>query len=258
MKSVYSESRTEQGKLKNKLEQENDVDDIKKGVQAMELTNKKDHKLEARRNQLTYTRLSTKVTDIPFNIYSEICLKLNIRDEMSFKDFRLLGETLGYSKDMTRNLGQRSLKANPTDELLRRWCESDPHKATVEKLIELLKKDDFGRIDVVEILEECPQLSIKVTDIPFAVYSKVCLKLNIRDEMFYKDFRLLGEKMGYPRDVTRNLEQSSSRTNPTDELLQMWCQSGRQATVGRLIELLKEGDLQRMDVVEILEDWTWK
>jgi len=99
------------------------------------------------------------------------------------------------------------------------------------------------------------RLLTNVSDIPYSIYSKVCLKLNIKDELFYKDFRLLSEKMGYCKDVTRNLEQ---RVNPTDLLLKMWCKSNCQATVSRLIELLQDDEMERMDVVEILEKWVHK
>ena len=96
------------------------------------------------------------------------------------------------------------------------------------------------------------RLSTNISDIPYSVLRKVCLKLNIRDDLEYKDFRMLGEKMDYEKDITRYLEQQK---NPTDILLQMWSSSNRQSTVGRLIELLKEKDMERLDVVEILEGW---
>ena len=95
------------------------------------------------------------------------------------------------------------------------------------------------------------RLSTKVIDIPYAVIGKICLKLNAKDHMFYKDYRLLGEKMGYSKDVTRDLER---KDNPTDALLQLWSIKP-EATVQNLIALLKDTDLDRMDVATILEDW---
>ncbi|KAJ7360209.1 hypothetical protein OS493_016834 [Desmophyllum pertusum] len=74
---------------------------------------------------------------------------------------------------------------------------------------------------------------------------------NSSNDMLYKDFRMLGEKMGFDKDVTRNLKQ---KNNPTDELLQMWSVKP-EATVQNLIALLKDNELQRMDVAKILEDW---
>lgn len=96
------------------------------------------------------------------------------------------------------------------------------------------------------------RLSTKVIDIPYALNSKICLKLNLKDKFCFRDFRLLGEKMGFSKDVTRNLEQSN--VNYTNELLQMWSVHP-EATVGNLIGLLKGKDLERMDVAGILEDW---
>ena len=95
-------------------------------------------------------------------------------------------------------------------------------------------------------------LSTNIMDIPYSVLGRVCLKLNTRDDLQYKDFRMLGEKLGFHKDVTRYLEQQK---NPTYEVLKMWSSSNRQATVGRLIELLKEEDMERLDVAEILEGW---
>ena len=91
-----------------------------------------------------------------------------------------------------------------------------------------------------------------VTKLPYRIRGTICLKLDIRDDLHFRDFRLLGEKMGFNKDVTRNLEQ---RRYPTNELLQLWSTTRSQATVGCLIEMLKEKDFDRSDVVEILENW---
>lgn len=98
------------------------------------------------------------------------------------------------------------------------------------------------------------RLSVNVKDMSYAVTRNICLKLNVIDDMLYKDFRMLGEKMGFDKDVTRNLKQ---KNNPTDELLQMWSVKP-EATVQNLIALLKDNELQRMDVAKILEDWVRK
>lgn len=95
------------------------------------------------------------------------------------------------------------------------------------------------------------RLSTKVTDIPYAIIGKICLKLNAKDNIFYKDYRLLGEKMGYSKDVTRDLER---KENPTDALFQLWSIKP-EATVQNLIALLKDTDLERIDVATILENW---
>lgn len=73
--------------------------------------------------------------------------------------------------------------------------------------------------------------------------------------MFLNDYRMLCEDLGYSNTEARGLEQPTT-ANPTDELLWMWStRDADKATVGNLINLLKEEDLSRMDVVEILEDW---
>ena len=93
------------------------------------------------------------------------------------------------------------------------------------------------------------RLSTKVTDIPYAITGKICLKLNAKHMLYY--YRLLGERMGFSEDVTRDLER---KDNPTAELLHLWS-TNPEATVQNLIALLKDEDLERMDVASILEDW---
>ena len=97
------------------------------------------------------------------------------------------------------------------------------------------------------------RLSTNVMDIPYAIIGKICLKLNSK-HMLYKDYRLLGEKMGFRKDVTCDLER---KDNPTAELLHLWS-TKPEATVQNLIALLRHEDLERMDVATILEDWAEK
>ena len=94
------------------------------------------------------------------------------------------------------------------------------------------------------------RLSTNVMNIPYAIIGKICLKLNAK-HMLFRDYRLLGEKMGFSKDVTRDLER---KDNPTAELLHLWS-TKPEATVQNLIVLLKDEDLERMDVATILEDW---
>ena len=98
---------------------------------------------------------------------------------------------------------------------------------------------------------QLPALTTKIMHIPLKVYSRVCLMLNIRRELRFDDFRMLAEKVGLDGYEIRHIEQSE---NPTDVVLKTWS-SSRNATVGRLIELLKDEDLKRMDVAEVLEKW---
>ncbi|CAH3166120.1 unnamed protein product [Pocillopora meandrina] len=96
--------------------------------------------------------------------------------------------------------------------------------------------------------------SFKVADIPIKVKSKICLKLNVEDNYFSNDYRLLGEKMGIDRDAIKNLKRSA---NPTHDLLELWS-AKREATVEKLIEFIREDDMDRDDVATILEDWLKK
>ena len=95
------------------------------------------------------------------------------------------------------------------------------------------------------------RLSTKVKEIPLTVFSQVCGKLNVK-QMGFNDFRMLAEKVGLKRYETDNIDQRYP--NPTEEIVNVWSQKG-QATVAKLIEWLKEDSFQRIDVVEILEDW---
>ena len=95
---------------------------------------------------------------------------------------------------------------------------------------------------------------VKAQDIPYSILSKICMKLNIKNDLSFKDFRLLGEKMGFDKDLTKVLEQKS---NPTYELLQMW-HSNPESTVENLLMILKDDEMERWDVATILEDWLEK
>ena len=92
---------------------------------------------------------------------------------------------------------------------------------------------------------------VKAQDIPYSILSKICMKLNIKNDLSFKDFRLLGEKMGFDKDLTKVLEQKS---NPSYELFQMW-HSNPKSTVENLLMILKDDDMGRWDVATILEDW---
>lgn len=95
------------------------------------------------------------------------------------------------------------------------------------------------------------RLSTKIDHIPYKVMSRLCWKLDIKRDMHFDDFRMLGEKAGLDRDLINCIAQYE---NPTQKILMEWS-SHPEATVGKLIELLKEDDLGRMDVAEVLEDW---
>ncbi|XP_067049599.1 uncharacterized protein [Acropora muricata] len=222
---------------------------------SIEETDKQEKNLSVLRpRDLRSSRLSTDVLDIPGYVYRTVCIKLNSKDEISFNDYRMLCEDLGYDATVARGLEQPTT-SNPTDELLWDWSKRDADKATVEKLIDLLKDEDLKRMDVVKILEGWVQkgpysrLSARVMDIPRHIKGEICCKLNIEDT-FYRDYRMLAQKLNYNRDYLEGLKQG--KADPTDTLIKMWCNKNGSLTVSKLIELLKE---KREDVVMILENW---
>ena len=85
------------------------------------------------------------VKTLPFRIYSKICIKLNIRRDWSFDDFRMVAEELGMDRDITELIGQQN---NPTECLFKEHCPN----VTVFQLINILHK--IERLDVAAILEE--------------------------------------------------------------------------------------------------------
>lgn len=216
-----------------------------------------DMKAEACRDVLVRTRLSTEVTKLPAKVLCDVCLKLNCIDAR-YRDFRLLAQKLGFSTDCIINLKQGTLNPSPTEILLGWWKQDKGSKATVGNLIKILEHKDLGMTGAVEVLQNCSGSDV-ITEIDPAVYLKLCWKLNILHEESFKDFRMLGEKMGYKIDTTQLLAQNVLQTNPTHELLRMWHHDvGKKATVERLIELLSEENLQRNDVVDILKDWVYQ
>lgn len=95
------------------------------------------------------------------------------------------------------------------------------------------------------------RLSTSVRELPYLVLSPICLKLNVKRDVKFDDFRMLAEKVGLNKDETDYIGQLK---NPTEEILKTWSKKS-EATVGKLIEILKGKDLERMDVVKVLEDW---
>lgn len=85
-----------------------------------------------------------KVRQLPLRIYSKICMKLNIRRDWSFDDFRMVAEELGMDRDTTEFIGQHR---NPTDSLFVEY-----YYVTVLQLINILHK--IERLDVAAVLEE--------------------------------------------------------------------------------------------------------
>ena len=89
---------------------------------------------------------------------------------------------------------------------------------------------------------------MKVLDLPKKeVYSKICLKLNIRRDISFDDFRMLAEELGMDRDTT---EYSGQQRNPTDFILSQYKPN---VTVGELVKILHK--IERLDVEAVLKDW---
>ena len=95
------------------------------------------------------------------------------------------------------------------------------------------------------------RLSTSVRELPYPVLSRICLMLNVKRDVKVDDFRMLAEKVGLDKDETNFIGQFQ---NPTEEILKTWSKKS-EATVGKLIEILRGKDLERMDVVKVLEDW---
>lgn len=95
------------------------------------------------------------------------------------------------------------------------------------------------------------RLSASVKGIPLSVCGRICMMLNVKRVVKFDDFRMLAEKVGLDKDETDFIAQQE---NPTEEILKTWSKRP-EATVGKLIEILKGKDLERMDVVKVIEDW---
>ena len=92
-----------------------------------------------------------------------------------------------------------------------------------------------------------PPLEVKVLDLPLSIYSKICLKLNIKRDVSFDDFRMLGEELGMDRDTTLFVGQ---QTNPTDFIFSEY---NREVTVGELVNILRK--IERFDVAAVLDEW---
>ena len=89
---------------------------------------------------------------------------------------------------------------------------------------------------------------MKVLDLPKKeVYSKICVKLNIKRDISFDDFRMLAEELGMDRDTT---EYSGQQTNPTDFIFSEY---NPDVTVGELVTILDK--IERWDVAAVLKDW---
>ena len=90
------------------------------------------------------------------------------------------------------------------------------------------------------------RVKMKVLDLPKKVYSKICLKLNIKRDISFDDYRMLAEELGMDRDTT---EYSGQQINPTDFIFSEFYPN---VTVSELVRILHE--IERLDVAAVLKD----
>ena len=66
---------------------------------AADLKSANDNDSNADQAKVTATGRSFKAAEIPIKVKRRICLKLNIEDNYNFKDYRFLGEKMGFNQD---------------------------------------------------------------------------------------------------------------------------------------------------------------
>ena len=90
--------------------------------------------------------------------------------------------------------------------------------------------------------------AMRVLDLPRKdIYSKICVKLDIRRDLNFDDFRMVAEELGMDRETT---EYAGQQKNPTDFIFLEFYPN---VTVGELVNILHK--IERMDVAEVLEKW---
>ena len=90
--------------------------------------------------------------------------------------------------------------------------------------------------------------NMKVLDLPLKeVYSKICVKLNIKRDVYFDDFRMLAEELGMDRD---SATYAGQQLNPTDFIFSVY---NPDVTVDELVKILRK--IERLDVAAVLVDW---
>jgi len=173
-------------------------------------------------------------------------------------------EGFNYQGEDRKDVGQ-SIPRRPSFEALKRklsfsreyqpLLQQDP-----DELQDTSKTKEKITVDVVgtevkqnNISQVNTRLSTNVQELPYHVRGQVCKMLNIKRDLEFDDFRMLAEKAGLGKDKINNVEQTEN--SPTHAILTEWSIKNSEATVGKLIEMLKDKGLERMDVVKVLEDW---
>ena len=109
----------------------------------------------------------------------------------------------------------------------------------------------------IPVCQNC--LTITVTDkrehsieqVPGTIYYLICMRLDNKSH-FLRDYRIMGEKLGFSRRAISLLE---NHAQPTDCLLNEWiARKGKEATVSVLMEILS--GMERQELLELLQSWT--
>lgn len=90
--------------------------------------------------------LRKKVATIPYQFYYKICQKLDVLQNISWSDYRLLGEKVGVDKDAILWLKQMG---NQTEEILQHF--DSKRENCVERFKTIL--EEMGRDDVIAVIE---------------------------------------------------------------------------------------------------------
>ena len=175
------------------------------------------------------------------NHFFELCFT-----KYSFLELLFLGDTQHVTQGAGSNENvENTRKKVETTVLGNKSMQSQTQHVAGRDVVDAGMKQDLGKVPLC-------RLDMKVTEVPYKVYSQVCVKLNSKRELRFDDFRMLAEKVGLNKEETALIEQDYR--NHTDEILNTWSVKN-EATVGNLIELLKEPSFDRQDVAQILQDW---
>ncbi len=85
--------------------------------------------------------------------------------------------------------------------------------------------------------------------IPYKFLRKICIKLDTLRQLFWDDFRLLGEKVGLDKDEIALLKQKG---NQTETIIDKF-NSKKNSCIGNFIIILEE--MERNDVITVIEEW---
>ena len=88
---------------------------------------------------------------------------------------------------------------------------------------------------------------------PLELWNEICDMLDTKRDLDFKDFRMLGEAVGVSKHEINLLDNQRMHKSPTEVILRDKFSTGKDATVGRLGQILLQID--RSDVAQIVDDW---